>query len=343
MTFKTIILTGIFGFLFGFSTTAKADENPEDTTSERVESINEKVFINSNDTKLYAEIKGKDKTKPVILFLHGGPGDVILGLLPFQAYAGKKLEEEYVVVYLHQRGLVKSLPVPDSTQTIENHISDVENVVNFLTKKLNRKKITLMGHSWGGLLGALYLMRDDSKIDKFIAIASPFNFKKVNSEGFKCTMKWAKSEQNEAAIKELSEKANPPINTFEKLMIKSKWASQANGGIAKNLSVGKILEESGYKEFDKEWQLTTLRVAKTMFDSLNKIDIEDDINQITVPILFMAGKNDTNVPPNTVHDAFDKYHHEKEFVLFENSHHLIYVDEPDLLVSKVKQFLAKGI
>lgn len=318
---------------------AQVETNQTALSSEKVESINEKVFIESNGTKLYAEIRGKNKTKPVILFLHGGPGDVILGLLPFQVYVGKGLEEEFVVAYIHQRGLVNSPAVPDSTQTIENHISDVRNVVHFLTEKLNKEKITLIGHSWGGLLGSLYLMGEDPKIDKFIAIASPFNFEKNNLESFNYTMKWAESEQNAEAIKELFELANPPIDTFNKLLIKSKWASLAFGGIAKNLSMKRVIDETEFKEFKKEWQLRTMSVAKTMLDSLNAIKIEDNINKINVPILFIAGKNDANVPPTTIQKTFSMYNNEKEFILFENSHHLIFVDEPELFLVKVKQFL----
>lgn len=341
-TIKLFLLTVIIVSAFSCNTkTKKSDEDFEINATKKIESINEKVVIESNGTKLYAEIKGQDKTKPVILFLYGGPGDVILGLLPFQVYAGKKLEEDFVVVYLHQRGLVNSSIVPDSTQTIENHILDVENVILFLTKKMNRKRITLMGHSWGGLLGALYLIQDDSKVDKFIAIASPFNFKKNNIESYKYTMEWAKSQQNQEAITELSEQANPPIDTFNKLLVKSKWASQAFGGIALNISMKKIIDETDYKELKKEWQLKTMSVAKTMFDSLNDIKIESDINKINIPILFIAGKNDANVPPMIIEEVFSNYKNEKKFLLFKNSHHLIFVDEPELFSKQVKQFISK--
>jgi len=341
-TIKRFFLIAMIASTFSCNKkTQKSDKGIESNTSEKIESINEKVFIESNGTKLYAEIKGQDKTKPVILFLHGGPGDVVLGLLPFQVYVGKELEKDFVMVYLHQRGLVNSSPVPDSTQRIENHILDVENVIQFLTKKMNRNKVLLMGHSWGGLLGTLYLMQNDSKVEKFIAIASPFNFEKNNQESFKYTMEWAKSQQNQKAITELSGQAAPPINTFNKLLVKSKWASQAFGGIAANISMKKIIDETDYKELKKEWQLKTMSVAKTMFNSLNDIKIESDINKINIPILFIAGKNDANVPPPTVKEAFSNYRNEKEFLLFENSHHLVFVDEPELFLTQTKQFIAK--
>lgn len=302
------------------------------------ESIDENFFVESNGAELYLEIKGADRRKPIILFLHGGPGDVVFGLLPFQAYVGKELERNFVMAYFHQRGMVKSKPVPSSSQTIENHITDVDNIVDFLIEKMGSDKIILMGHSWGGLLGTLYLLQNQSKIDRFIAIASPFNFRENSRESYSYTMKWAKEQKNEQAIQELEEFAKPPVDTFDKVLVKSKWASQAFDGIAKNISMQKVLNHSDIKEIQQEWQLKAMEVAKLMFNSLNKVESEREINKIKIPILFLAGRNDATVPPKTVESAFVMYKGEKKYLLFENSHHLLFVDEPELFVSQIEQF-----
>jgi len=79
-----------------------------------------------------------------------------------------------------------------------------------------------------------------------------------------------------------------------------------------------------------------------MFNQINQSNVEGSINNTNVPLLFIAGKNDTYVTADCVKDAFDIYKSEKEFKLFENSHHLIYVDEPDLFVETTKEFLLKN-
>lgn len=303
-------------------------------------SINEEVFVESAGTKLYLKIKGQDKTKPVILFLHGGPGDIYLGLLSFEVYAGKELEKDFVVAYLHQRGMVNSPLVADSTQTIKNHVKDVENVVNFLTKKLDVNKINLMGHSWGGLLGFYYLMTNDNKIEKFIAVASPINLAKTNQRSYDATLEWAKAENNPAAIADLTGKAMPPYD-FDKQLIKNIWAGQAGGKINKNFSVAKIASETEFKVFKKEWQITQMNVVRALFDEINQSNIENQINKTSIPILFIAGKNDTYVTANCVKDAYNIYNSQKELHIFENSHHLVYVDEPSLFVKTTKDFISR--
>lgn len=302
--------------------------------------IDEEVFVESLNTKLYLKLKGQDRTKPVILFLHGGPGEVFLGLLSFEVYAGRELEKDFVVAYLHQRGMVKSPIVPDSTQTIKNHVKDVGNVVDYLTKKFNVKKINLMGHSWGGLLGFYYLMENDSKIKKFVSVASPINLEKCNQRSYDETLKWAKTKNDTAAISVLTNKAMPPFN-FEKLSIKNMWAGQAGGKINKNFSFAKIITETEFKEFKREWQITQLNVIKAMFNEINHSNIEGKINKTKVPVLFVAGKNDTYVTADCVEDAFNIYKSKKELRIFENSHHLVFVDEPDLFVKTTKEFFKK--
>lgn len=64
-------------------------------------SISEKIFIDINGTSLGMFIMAKDESKPVILFLSGGPG--IPGFFLEQEYP-TDLENEFVVCYLEYRG-----------------------------------------------------------------------------------------------------------------------------------------------------------------------------------------------------------------------------------------------
>jgi hypothetical protein len=65
------------------------------------DSISEKTFINVEETKLGMFITAKDETKPVLLFLSGGPG--IPEYLLESEYP-TALADEFVVCYLEYRG-----------------------------------------------------------------------------------------------------------------------------------------------------------------------------------------------------------------------------------------------
>ncbi|MEQ5790769.1 hypothetical protein J4E06_06880 [Muricauda sp. NFXS6] len=48
---------------------------------------------------------------------------------------------------MHQRGTGNSGQVPLSTQTVGNHMDDVDRVVDYLLERFGREKVHLMGHS----------------------------------------------------------------------------------------------------------------------------------------------------------------------------------------------------
>ncbi|MCK4346584.1 MAG: hypothetical protein KAX05_14970 [Bacteroidales bacterium] len=74
---------------------------------EESEGIDKEFHVKSGGTELYIKVRGQDINKPVLLYLHGGPGEAN-GPLLFQAYAGPELEKHFVVGYLHQRNTCMS-------------------------------------------------------------------------------------------------------------------------------------------------------------------------------------------------------------------------------------------
>ncbi|RPG30235.1 MAG: alpha/beta hydrolase [Muricauda sp. TMED12] len=303
--------------------------------------IDEAVFVERNGARLFLDIKGKHRDNPVVLFLHGGPGDVILGLYPFQIYAGKKLEDDFTMVYMHQRGTGNSGQVPLSSQRVGEHIADVARVVDYLLERFGREKIHLMGHSWGGMLGTLYLIRGSEKIDRFVAVAPPFDSNINARVSYDMTLAWAKRENNADAIRELRTQIALPIDSFGEQMILSKWASQACGGISKGLSMSHVLDGMGIEGLEEGWQTNALAIARAMDEELQGATLTDTVKDLTIPILFMAAVNDANVPPDLVREVFETYKGPKDFVLFQDSHHLPFVTESDAFVAHVHDFLMK--
>jgi pimeloyl-ACP methyl ester carboxylesterase len=134
------------------------------------EQVDDQTFVDVGGTEVYVEVAGANEDAPLVLYLHGGPGNAALGIVGFQADVGRRLEQEFLVAYLHQRGAGKSPAVPDSEQTIANHVNDVDKVVEFLTDEYARAKVHLLGHSWGGMLAALYTEAHRDKVDKLVLV-----------------------------------------------------------------------------------------------------------------------------------------------------------------------------
>ncbi|WP_324585136.1 alpha/beta hydrolase [Agriterribacter sp.] len=122
--------------------------------------INEEKFILVNGIEQWVTIHG-EMSKPVILFLHGGPGSPIS---PYSATLYKGWEKEFIIVQWDQRGAGKTFArtapeelTPEYLKanplTVEQMVADGIELAEYLLKRLEKKKIILFGTSWGSVLG----------------------------------------------------------------------------------------------------------------------------------------------------------------------------------------------
>lgn len=129
-----------------------------DETGEVIKgSISEKCFIQVNGTKQGMFISAIDSTKPVLLFIHGGPG------VPEYALSRNYpivLEKCFTVCWWEHRGagLSYSSDIPIETMNFDQFILDATVVTNYLRKRFNQDKIYLMAHS-GGTVFAIQLAK----------------------------------------------------------------------------------------------------------------------------------------------------------------------------------------
>lgn len=130
------------------------------------------VTFPSKASELYTAMYG-DSTKPAIIFFHGGPGfnSTTFEFTTAQALADKGF---YVIIY-DQRGSGRSRDVSPAEYTFEECNADI----NYIYKKYNLTKATLMGHSWGGAVAIKYAFAHSDKVQNIILIGSPLSYQQT--------------------------------------------------------------------------------------------------------------------------------------------------------------------
>lgn len=115
--------------------------------------------------ELYVKTFGSEKDKPV-LFLHGGPGYNSAG---FEISTAQKLSDNgfFVIVY-DRRGEGRSANVP-AKFTFEETFADIDAIYD----RFKLKKATLIGHSFGGMVGTLYTEKNPSKVNALVLVGAP--------------------------------------------------------------------------------------------------------------------------------------------------------------------------
>jgi proline iminopeptidase len=119
--------------------------------------------VQRGDVSLVYETEGKGD---VVILLAGGPG-----VTPYSVkYVFDKVSKDHEAVLLHQRGTGKTkLPAPDSAHmTVPIYIDDIDAV----RQELHADKITLIGHSWGGMLSMAYAAAHPDRVSHLILMDS---------------------------------------------------------------------------------------------------------------------------------------------------------------------------
>jgi pimeloyl-ACP methyl ester carboxylesterase len=112
------------------------------------------MFVPIGGIEQWITVTGSDRSNPVVLNLHGGPGAVAT---PFAEAMFGDWYEDFTVVQWDQRGAgrtyAKTGPEIQATMTMERMVQDGIEVAEFLQQHLGKEKIILTGGSWGSLLG----------------------------------------------------------------------------------------------------------------------------------------------------------------------------------------------
>jgi pimeloyl-ACP methyl ester carboxylesterase len=128
--------------------------------------MHEERFVPINGIEQWITIKG-EKSKPAILFLHGGPGST---MSPYSDALYGAWEKDFLIVQWDQRGSGKTFgkyapPELDPAYlkshplTLDQMVADGIELSEYLIKYLGKQKVILFGTSWGSLLGVLMAVK----------------------------------------------------------------------------------------------------------------------------------------------------------------------------------------
>lgn len=122
--------------------------------------------IKINNVLLHAEAFG-NPNNPILLILHGGPGNDYRYLLNCKKF----VDDGFYVVFYDQRGSGLSQRLNKETYKINDLEIELGGVIDYYRKSPNQK-VFILGHSWGGMLASIFINSNLTKINGAI-IAEP--------------------------------------------------------------------------------------------------------------------------------------------------------------------------
>jgi len=281
-------------------------------------------------------IRGRSMDDPVLLYLHGGPGSTEL---PLVRHYNSVLEDHYVVVLWDQRGAGKSysLFLDSKTLTIDRMLQDTHELVELLRKRFNKKKIYLVGHSWGSMLGLATAHKYPELLYAYIGIGQAIDFQEGERLSLQYTLQQARETKNEKAVKELEGlKDYPALNDhwISDVLTERKWLGQFGGVMYGKKGMQDLFLVKRPPEFTLfdfvPFALGSVRSLKSLWPQILQYgDFRKIAPELEVPVYFVTGRHDYNVPFALVEEYFQLVKApRKRMVWFEQSAHMPNFEEP---------------
>lgn len=254
--------------------------------------------------------------------MHGGPGDAAL---PLVLKFNKELEKHFTVVVWEQRGAGKSYyPFAQNQKvTIDTFIEDLYQLTMFIRSRYNQKKIILVGHSWGSVLGLRFIQKYPECIHTYIGCGQVVNMKKSSRIAYQFAMEHAGGH-----VKRKLEGIDCTYtgdDWLKDLLFVTKQVVKHKGSLYgkrnyNDLMIPFLFSKQYHISDLAKRQKGSLQSIKFLWQELMQTDFES-IVQFKCPVVFVEGRYDKHVSSELVESYYHTIQSEKQLIWFEKSCH----------------------
>jgi pimeloyl-ACP methyl ester carboxylesterase len=192
--------------------------------------IDEAQYVTIGGIEQWVTIRGWDRDNPVLLFLHGGPGDVTN---PWAFAMFASWEKQFTVVQWDQRGagrtLRKSGPSVAPTMTIDRMVQDGIELSEYLRKHLGKDKIVIVCHSFGSILGLSMARARPDLFYAYVGTGQVADETRSYFVAYDALLKKAQTVGDQRAVDELKSVGPPPYESGEGYRVQWRWANAFEG------------------------------------------------------------------------------------------------------------------
>lgn len=344
-----IVIAGGITFLLASNSPGSLDSYKE---SKKKDSLMEKrkVTIGGMDQGMF--VVSQNLNNPVLLFLHGGPGNPEYAM-DREGFSG--LEKMYTVCYWDQRGAGMSYTdLEKNPVDLDRMVEDTIEVTEYLKESFGQDKIYLMGHSWGSFLGMKTIQKQPENYQAYIGIGQVVNQKESEKIAYDFMLENAKKTNDDKAIQAL-EKESPKTAGFPStdyiMSTRSELLNKFGGGNA-HKDGRKMLEDSYqnllfFKGYTISEKINFLKGLQGSLDHLFNYTLAEDLNKtatnINVPVYILQGKYDYVTDFKLAQTFYENIEApKKDFFVFDSSAHQPHNEENEKFNQIMKEIKLKN-
>lgn len=297
-------------------------------------------FVNLTPTlsaqTIYSKAYGK-ASNPAIIFVHGGPrgNSTLFEGTTVEALAARGF---YVIVY-DRRGEGRSIDTT-ATFTFKEAFADL----NSLLQKYNLKKVTIIGHSFGGIVSTLYTDAYPEKVERLILVGALFSQQETYDYILSTVKKIGIEKHNNelltriSAIEKLSKKSAEYRKECYEVASENGYFRMPNP-TAESKRLNEIYQQSEFSKSNIRNDLAPIRFYQN--ETLVNINTKPNLKKIAkhgIKVFALYGKQDNIFSAKQLNDmqtivSKDRFH------VIDNCSHYPFVDQQKAFLDTVENWM----
>ena len=259
--------------------------------------IQEMRFVTLGGIQQWITIRGANRSNPILLVIHGGPGDTQSSLSSTYAV----YEKDFTIVQWDQRGAGKtyvqnrnSPPEPERVQ-----LDGIE-LAQYLCGFLGKKKIILLGHSWGSYLGVGMVQRRPELFAAYVGTGQVGSWRANIQAQFDFLLAKARAADDRKRVEQLEAIGKPDPTSAQQYFswwsMRNPYMSRDDAGWFEEL--GRIVRSN--PEFTEEYMKSLgegmMYSGRTTVGTMVTTELPTTANRLKVPFIVIQGKEDMVTP-----------------------------------------------
>jgi proline iminopeptidase len=301
--------------------------------------IEEAKFLTIGGIEQWVTMRGDDDRKPVLLLIHGGPGDV---QSPFvSAYA--PYEHDFVLVQWDQRGGGKTFGnLGDKTPdlTLERQVADGVDLAEALKTRFPKNRLILLGHSWGTIIGTGMVQKRPELFDAYVGTGQMASWAAVVNHQYDVFLAAARKAGDAATTARLEAMGRPdPTNLPQYFSIAP--LMRANQPEADKAWFASLRTMQGVTAADLALGAQGMNYSGgKLAETLVHVDLTKTAPSFPIPWFVIHGREDLNTPVGAAHAYFEAIKApKKDFIVIEDAGHFALATHQAQVVAALSDLL----
>jgi len=297
--------------------------------------IDQTSFVKVGGVEQWISIQGLDRRNPVLLVVHGGPGESQWPV----AHKYVPWRKAFTVVLWDQRGAGHTYGrygarTPEFS--LDRIARDGIEVTEYLRRTLGKKKVIVLGHSWGSIVAVEMVQRRPDLFAAYVGTGQVASWEATSNLQFDLALAKARQDGDVAAIAKLEAAGRPDPNDPKRAFsvdIRPAMAAADRAWIQSLRADATSLKAAHPKDFQDFENGFRFSATRALPDQM-KTDLPRTARTFAVAFFVIQGRDDVITPTKAAVDYFNAVTAPtKELILIPDAGHFAFMTSSEAFLS----------